>query len=126
MSENHTNLIFQKQANIRTFFWATVHGFELSDEDWDVVSIVADWLHAFCEATTQMSCTNKPMLLTTHAIFCGLQEELQKAIAALPKNVNSQIKLGLLNAHQKLSDYYNSFDQSPFYTWAARKQLFSH
>ena len=25
MSEDHTNLIFQKQANIGTFFWATVY-----------------------------------------------------------------------------------------------------
>lgn len=85
---------------------------------------MADWLHAFREVTMQMSCTGKPMLSTTHAVFRGLQEELQKAIAALPKNVNPQIQLGLLNAHRKLSDYYHSFDQSPFYTWAASKLLF--
>ena len=79
--------------------YKNLHGSKLSDEDWDAVSIVVDWLHVFHEATTQMSCTNKPMLLTTHAVFHGLQEELQKAIAALPKNVNRQIKLGLLNVH---------------------------
>ena len=27
MSEDHTNLIFQKQANIGTFFWATVNAY---------------------------------------------------------------------------------------------------
>jgi hypothetical protein len=98
-----------------------LHAFELSDEDWDAISIVTHWLHAFREATTQMSSTSKSMLSTTHAVFRGLQEELRKAIAALPENVDPQIKLGLLNAHRKLSDYYYTFDQSPFYTWAAGK-----
>lgn len=98
-----------------------LHAFELSDEDWEAISIVTHWLHAFREATTQMSSTSKPMLSTTHAVFRGLQEELRKAIAALPENVNPQIRLGLLNAHRKLSDYYHSFDQSPYYTWAASK-----
>jgi hypothetical protein len=30
------------------------------------------------------------------------------------------LRNGLLEAHRKLSEYYYKFDQSPFYTWAAR------
>ena len=105
-------------------WYKDLHNFELSNEDWEGILIVADWLHAFYEVTMQMSCISKLMLLTTHAVFHGLQEELWKAIAALPKNINPQIKLGLLNAHWKLSDYYHSFNQLPFYTWAASKWLF--
>jgi hypothetical protein len=29
------------------------------------------------------------------------------------------IKMGLLDAHEKLSEYYFKYDESPFYTWAA-------
>lgn len=65
------------------------------------------------------------MLSTTHAIFRGLQDELRKAISKLPDNINPQICAGLLNAHRKLSDYYHTFDQSPFYTWAGSEFLSS-
>lgn len=60
------------------------------------------------------------MLLITHAVFRGLQDELRRAIATLPNNVNPQMQAGLVAAHRKpeLSDYYHTFDQSPFYTWA--------
>jgi hypothetical protein len=112
-------LSFKEDIGSFSVRYKDLHTFELSDEDWEAISIVTEWLHAFREATTQMSCTGKPMLSTTHAVFCGLQEELRKAISALPQNVNAKIKLGLLNAHRKLSDYYHCFDQSPFYTWAA-------
>jgi hypothetical protein len=117
-------LKFKEDISNFTVRYKDLHTYELSDEDWEAISIVTDWLHAFREATTQMSSTGKPMLSTTHAVFRGLQEELRKAIAALPETVNPNIKLGLVNAHRKLSDYYHSFDQSPFYTWATSKPLF--
>jgi hypothetical protein len=28
-------------------------------------------------------------------------------------------KVGLTNAHRKLSDYYGKIDDSPYYTWAS-------
>ena len=60
------------------------------------------------------------MLSTTHTIFRGLQDEIKKILRELPNSVSPKIKLGLTDAHQKLSDYYYQFDASPFYTWAAR------
>lgn len=60
-------------------------------------------------------------LSTTHAIFRGLQEHVADIIRFLPASSNSQTKDGLLDAHRKLSDYYYKYDQSPFYTWSARK-----
>jgi hypothetical protein len=116
-------LMFKEDISNFSVRYKDLHAFELSDDEWGAISIVTNWLHAFREATTQMSSTSKPMLSTAHAVFRGLQEELRKAIATLPENVNPQIKLGLLNAQQKLSDYYYTFDQSPFYTWAASKWL---
>ncbi|KAF5310636.1 hypothetical protein D9619_008095 [Psilocybe cf. subviscida] len=95
-----------------------LHASELSERDWNAIKLVAQWLHAFREATTQMSSTTKPMLSTTHAVFCGLQDELRSTISTLPNDVDPQIRTRLINAHRKLSDYYHTFDQSPFYTWA--------
>jgi hypothetical protein len=117
-------LEYKEDINNFTLRYKDLHASELSKEDWDAITIVTNWLHAFREATTQMSSTKKSMLSTTHAVFRGLQEELQKAIASLPETVNPNIKKGLLDAHRKLSDYYHSFDQSPFYTWAACKSFY--
>jgi hypothetical protein len=59
------------------------------------------------------------MLSTMHAIFCGLQEHLHSILRELPNSIDPSIRQGLLNAHEKLSDYYYKYDKSPFYTWAA-------
>ena len=59
------------------------------------------------------------MLLTTHAIFRGLQVDIKGIPCNLPNSVLPQIKLGLTDVHCKLSDYYYQYDVSPFYTWAA-------
>jgi hypothetical protein len=96
-----------------------LHALELSDTEWDAIGQVANWLKLFRAATTEMSRTKEPMLLSTHVIFCGLQEHLCKIICKLPPTTHPKIKDGLLAAHRKLSDYYYRFDQSPFYTWAA-------
>ncbi|KAG6859467.1 hypothetical protein C0991_000651, partial [Blastosporella zonata] len=70
---------------------------ELSTEEWMAILQVSEWLKLFWIATTEMSQTK----------------------TKLPDNINITIKSGLLAAHQKLSEYYYWFDQSPFYTWAA-------
>jgi len=64
------------------------------------------------------------MLSSTLAIFRGLQEHIQLIYGNLPASTSHRIKASLLDAHKKLSDYYYRYDQSPFYTWAARK--FNH
>jgi hypothetical protein len=83
--------------------------------------MVTSWLKSFRTATTTMSTTKKPMLSFTTTIFRGLQDDLQATIRHLPVGTPSVLRNGLLEAHRKLSDYYYKFDQSPLYTWAARK-----
>lgn len=81
---------------------------------------MTSWLKSFRSATTQMSTSKRSMLSSAHAIYRGLQDSLQDSLRALPNNTHPNLKLGLLNAHRKLSDYYNKIDDSPFYTWASR------
>ena len=92
---------------------------ELSKANWESIKLVASWLKSFRSATTEMSTTKSPMLSTTHAIFRGLQDDIKMILHSLPNSVLPQIKLGLTDAHRKLSDYYYKYDESPFYTWAA-------
>lgn len=97
-----------------------LHTLELSNTDWESLKLVTSWLKSFRSATTEMSATKVPMVSTTHAIFRGLQEDIKNILRNLPNSVSPTIKLGLTDAHRKLSDYYYQFDASPFYTWAAR------
>jgi len=83
--------------------------------------LVSSWLKLFHSATTQMSATKVLMLSTTHAIFHRLQDDIKTILHGLLATVSWVIKKGLLDAHEKLCDYYHKFDKSPFYTWAARK-----
>lgn len=96
-----------------------LHLYELSDEDWTSITMVSSWLKSFRSATTQMSTTKTPMLSTTLAIFRGLQDDIKTILRSLPTAVPLSIKMGLLDAHEKLSEYYFKYDESPFYTWAA-------
>jgi hypothetical protein len=96
-----------------------LHALELSNADWESIKLVALWLKSFRSATTEMSTTKYPMLSTTHAIFQGLQDDIKDILRSLPNSVSPRIKLGLTDAHRKLSDYYYQYDVSPFYTWAA-------
>ena len=102
-----------------------LHTLELSTTDWESIKLVASWLKSFRSATTEMSATKVPMLSTTHAIFRGLQDDIKNILYDLPNSVSPKIKLGLMEAHRKLSDYYYQFDASPFYTWAARMWIFA-
>jgi len=98
-----------------------LHAFEVSNTDWESIKLVTSWLKSFRLATTEMSATKVPMLSTTHAIFRGLQDDLKGILRDLPDSVSPKIKLGLVDTHRKLSDYYYRYDESPFYTWAACK-----
>lgn len=84
------------------------------------MSLLEDWLQAFRDATTSMSTTRFPMLSTVHATFRGLQDHIKTILRKLPDSVSPRMKQALIEAHTKLATYYDKFDQSPYYTWAAR------
>ncbi|KAJ6629837.1 hypothetical protein B0H10DRAFT_1624231, partial [Mycena sp. CBHHK59/15] len=88
---------------------------QLSDSDWDALQQVRSWLSNFRCATTEMSTMSKPMLSRTHLVFCELQASIKEELAAVSNNVAPELKEGMLAAHQKLSDYYFTFDASPYY-----------
>ena len=100
-----------------------IRHYELSEEEWDAIALVTGWLKSFRSATTQMSATKTPMLSTVHAVFRGLQGDIQDILHSLPDTAAPEIKKGLTDAHLKLSDYYK-FDESPYYLWSARKYFF--
>jgi len=54
-------------------------------------------------------------------MFWGLQEHIRSTLAELPDSAPTELRDGLVEAHQKLSEYYYRSDESPFYTWAASK-----
>ena len=109
--------------SIETFVlrYKDIRSFELSEDEWDAISLVTSWLKSFRSATTQMSATKTPMLSTTHAIFRGLQSDIQSILRSLPDTTAPELKKGLTDAHLKLSDYYYKFDESPYYLWYAHK-----
>ncbi|KAJ7732248.1 hypothetical protein DFH07DRAFT_755362, partial [Mycena maculata] len=94
---------------------------QLSEADWTALRQVRSWLSDFRHATTEMSTTSKPMLSQTHLVFCELQASIKEKLADLPRDVAPELKEGLAAAHKKLSDYYFTFDASPYYLWASRK-----
>jgi hypothetical protein len=83
-----------------------LHTPELSNMDWESIKLVTSWLKSFRAAMTEMSATKVPMLSTTHAIFRGLQDDIKTILCDLPDLVSPNIKMGLTDAHRKLSDYY--------------------
>ncbi|KAJ6495916.1 hypothetical protein DFH09DRAFT_844106, partial [Mycena vulgaris] len=94
----------------------------MSDEDWDAIKLVSEWLGLFKGATAKMSTTKKPMLSQTHAIFRTLQSAVKSSICNLPVPNNStqgaaqrKLRDGLVQAHLKLSEYFSRFDTSPYY-----------
>jgi hypothetical protein len=60
-----------------------------------------------------------------HTVFCGLQEHICIILKTLPNDVDPTLRTVLTDAHRKLSDYLNKFDQSEYYTWATRKSFCS-
>ena len=124
----HIGRALQYEAEINTFVTLRTNkdlrDLELSEDEWSSIRLVASWLEMFRAATTQMSATHQPMLSHTHAIFRGLQEHLRTSLQKLSSGIDPCIRNGLVAAHQKLSEYYYRFDQSPFYIWAARMSVY--
>jgi hypothetical protein len=94
---------------------------ELSTEDWDAIRLITQWLKTFWSTTMQMSLMKCSTLSSTHAIFCGLQESVHGFIWDLPNDAPPHFRAALLSCHQKLSDYYYKFDESPYYVWGGCK-----
>jgi len=90
-----------------------LRSFKLSTADWDAVVLVTKWLKSFRSAT---KCS---MLSSTHAIFCGLQEDIRNSLTELPNSAPAKLKTSLIKAHRKLSDYYTKLDESPYYVWSS-------
>lgn len=91
---------------------------ELSDEDWKAIELVEDWLCCYREATVSMSATKHATLLSTHAIFKGVQDSLRTSMRAILCGSPPQLLNGLKAAHLKLADYFTKFDASPLYVWS--------
>jgi hypothetical protein len=111
--------MFQFEVESFTLHTKDLRPLLISEDEWEAIKLVCNWLLNFREATRQMSTTSKPMLSTTHAIFRGLQDAIKAIYADLPSTAPRQLKVGLLDAHQKLREYYYKYDESPLYTWAA-------
>jgi hypothetical protein len=95
--------------------------YELSNQDWDAINLVCDWLKHFRDATTQMSATKQCTLSSTHAVFKSLQDSLTQNLKQIPSFYPARLRNALLQSHEKLSDYFFKFDQSPYPIWASRE-----
>ncbi|KAF7798312.1 hypothetical protein EIP86_009533 [Pleurotus ostreatoroseus] len=105
-------------AHIISGYIATVRLPDVTALEWQAIELVSTWLYLFREATTQMSATHHNTLQNVRSIFVSLQDEIKTHIARLPPTAPPILKDGLLAAYRKLSDYFNTIDQSPFYLWA--------
>jgi hypothetical protein len=54
-------------------------------------------------------------------IFLRLQDMLRSKIASFPASAPYTLRTGLINSHAKLAEYFQKFDDSPYYLWASCK-----
>ena len=82
--------------SIETFVlhYKDIQPFKLSEDEWNTVTLVTAWLKSFWSATTQMSATKTPMLSTMHAIFYGLQGDVQDILHSLLDTTAPELKKG--------------------------------
>ena len=95
--------------------------YELNSHDWEAITKVAEWLSQFRDATTKMSATKSAVLSLSFGYFIRLQNKLQSILDTLLPGEHSQLRDGLLAAHEKLADYLFRFTVSPYYIWASCK-----
>jgi hypothetical protein len=58
-------------------------------------------------------------------VFLRLQTRVHNQLESLPENTPQQLVMGLAKAYQKLAEYHQLMDQSPYYLWASCEWLFS-
>jgi hypothetical protein len=90
----------------------------LSRDEWEAISAVKQWLSLFAEATTDMSSTENTTLSAVYGIFTGLQDDVRDHLRDSDRHPPS-LKAGLVQAHEKLSEYFSKTDASPYYLWAS-------
>lgn len=90
----------------------------LSDTDWSAITTIAGWLSLFREATTFMSSRDKTTISSVFGVFMALQDDVRAHIRA-SDGVPIELKQGLLDAHEKLAEYFKKSDASPYYMWSA-------
>lgn len=100
-----------------------LHALKLTDVDWHAIHLVTIWLAEFHVATTFMSSTKACTLSSTYGCFKGLQDKLAEHLEMLAPDSPSVLYDGLIAAHCKLSDYFYTFNSSPYYLWAACKSF---
>jgi hypothetical protein len=93
----------------------------LDSVEWGAIEIVADWLFMFRKATTLMSSTKTSTISYVFRIFVSLQDMLRAKIACFPPDTPQVLRSGLIKAHAKLAEYFQKFDDSPYYLWASCK-----
>ena len=93
-------LRYKTEINMFVMLNQDLHSLEISNEEWDAISLVTTWLKHFRDATTQTSSTKQPMLSQTHAIFCHLQKHLCNALHKLPNDAPPRIQNGLVATHK--------------------------
>jgi hypothetical protein len=91
----------------------------LTDFEWFAISVVTKWLSLFAGATTAMSSTEKTTLSAAYGIFTGLQDDVRTHLKDHTDGIPAALKNGLVDAHDKLSEYFRKTDASPYYLWSA-------
>jgi hypothetical protein len=93
----------------------------LDQDDWSAIEVVKGWLSLFRTATTHMSSRDKTTISSVFAVFLALQNDVRQSLKAATSGISLELKTGLIEAHEKLAEYFRKSDASPFYMWAACK-----
>jgi hypothetical protein len=100
--------------------YAQVQNLEvLTDFEWLAISAVTKWLALFATATTAMSSTEKTTLSAVYGVFTGLQDDVRTHLRDNTNGIPPALKNGLVQAHEKLSEYFRKTDASPYYLWSS-------
>jgi hypothetical protein len=102
-----------------------LHGLKdiiLNQDDWAAIEVVKGWLSLFRTATMHMSSRDKTTISSVFAVFLALQNDVRQSLKAATSDISLELKAGLIEAHEKLAEYFDKSDSSPFYMWAACTQ----
>jgi hypothetical protein len=95
------------------------------ENDWKAIETVCSWLKIFRDATTQMSSRDKTTISSVFGVFLGLQNHIRQLLRQSASSMPDDLRDGLLDAHEKLAEYFKKSDASPYYMWAACKSCSS-
>jgi hypothetical protein len=72
-----------------------------------------------------MSSSKETTLSWVTTVFLRLQTRVHNQLKSLLENTPQQLVMGLAKAYQKLAEYHQLMDQSPYYLWVLCEWLFS-